>query len=710
VALTQGIIIAGRYALSERLGTGAMGEVWRAHDTRFESRSVAVKFLREDDTLHDDTRNRDRLVTRLAQQGARGPTTPAVVFDALTSALATTNGDGLRQKVTTAFGDGPIAVADVVALFDRLVTDPAFNENARMRAKLRRLFRDEANAVATLRHDNIVSIFDYGDHEGSPYLVMDYIEGRTLDQVIDKQQPLSQTRRLRLMEDLCAGLGAAHRRKLVHRDIKPANLIIDSTTNSLKILDFGVVRRLGTEATLGIVIGTFSYMSPEQTRAAATLDHRSDIFAVGLVFYELMSGKKAFPSGRGVGDLIARIQGSPPPLLRDLAPGTSPSIEDIINRAIAKQPDDRYQDLSVMGRDIARVRATVEAQETASVPRVFDDGDATMVMRRVARPGPTLPPVPTTPPKATEPIGPDAAITLPTKALRPPEDVINRPPPLPAPIPAAPPPSTPALGAPPVSIAAPTPVVPMPAITSPRVEAIIPPPVEAPAPPPVEAPASPPVEAPAPPPVEATTPPSVEATTPPRVDAKRPAQPFVPAGITRAGRNLWPLLGGIAAVLILAIGAMVMLRPGQGEQQTAGAADDSTPPAPTPPQPSAPTPSPTGQPQTADAAVAAVDPPTPASLRTVQIDIRPWARVRVVPAPPAEGQTAPQVPADAIYAPFTLDLAPGDYVLECENGGLNRAATFQLKVEGAEGRPQFFTRTMPGFNPTKIVDSLLAQD
>lgn len=94
----------------------------------------------------------------------------------------------------------------------------------------------------------------------------------------------------------------------------------------------------------------------------------------------------------------------------------------------------------------------------------------------------------------------------------------------------------------------------------------------------------------------------------------------------------------------------------------------------------------------------------------MQIDIRPWARVRVVPAPPADGQTAPQVPAESIYAPFTIDLAPGDYVLECENGGLHRPTTFQLKVEAAEGRPQFFTRTMPGFNPTKIVDSLLARD
>ena len=205
-----------------------------------------------------------------------------------------------------------------------------FNENARMRAKMRRLFRDEANTVANLRHDNVVSIFDYGDHEGNPYLVMDYIEGRTLYQVIQAQEMLGRSRRLQLIEDLCAGLGYAHRHKLVHRDIKPANLIIDSSTGSLKILDFGVVRRIGSASTVGVPVGTFCYMSPEQTKGAATLDHRSDIFAVGVVFYELMSGRKAFPPGKSIGDLVARIQRDPPTPISELVPSIPKAIEDII--------------------------------------------------------------------------------------------------------------------------------------------------------------------------------------------------------------------------------------------------------------------------------------------------------------------------------------------------------------------------------------------
>ena len=127
---------------------------------------------------------------------------------------------------------------------------------------------------------------------------MDYIEGRTLYQVIQAQEMLGRPRRLQLIEDLCAGLGYAHRHKLVHRDIKPANLIIDSSTGSLKILDFGVVRRIGSASTVGVPVGTFCYMSPEQTKGAATLDHRSDIFAVGLVFYELMSGTQGVSAGQ----------------------------------------------------------------------------------------------------------------------------------------------------------------------------------------------------------------------------------------------------------------------------------------------------------------------------------------------------------------------------------------------------------------------------
>ena len=196
--------------------------------------------------------------------------------------------------------------------------------------------------------------------------------------MIQAQEMSGRTRRLQLMEDLCAGLGYAHRHKLVHRDIKPANLIIDSSTGSLKILDFGVVRRIGSASTVGVPVGTFCYMSPEQTKGAATLDHRSDIFAVGLVFYELMSGRKAFPPGKSIGDLVARIQRDSPTAISELVPSIPKAIEDIISKSLEKQPEARYQDLAVMGREISRIRTRLEAAEQSERTVISVTADPTV--------------------------------------------------------------------------------------------------------------------------------------------------------------------------------------------------------------------------------------------------------------------------------------------------------------------------------------------
>ena len=429
--LTRDVLVASRYQLVECLGAGAMGEVWRAQDTRFESRTVAVKFLREDETLKEDALNRDRLVIRLEQQASRGSLTLQSALEAIAAALGASNLEGLRAKAEATLGSSSaFKPADVVTVFDALVNDPTFNDNARMRAKLRRLFRDEANAVANLRHDNVVSIFDYGDHEGSPYLVMDYIEGRTVYQVIQANELLQRSRKLQLIEDLCAGLGYAHKHKLVHRDIKPANLIIDGSTGSLKILDFGVVRRLGSASTVGVPVGTFCYMSPEQTKGAATLDHRSDIFAVGLVFYELLSGKKAFPPGKSIGDLVARIQRDPPPALLDLVPSIPKSIEEIINKAIQKLPENRYQDLSLMKREVGKVRAKIEAAEQSEGTSITLVRDATIIKPPPAEPN--LTELLASAERALQANDPNAALELAKKVLlvqpdfAPAQNLINR--------------------------------------------------------------------------------------------------------------------------------------------------------------------------------------------------------------------------------------------------------------------------------------------
>jgi serine/threonine protein kinase len=377
-------LVADRYQLADLIGAGAMGEVWRARDLKFESRVVAVKLLKDDHTRRDDAESRARLARAVGREGTSVPAAfgASLLEEALRAGRA---GEAVRTKVfDTQDPSGQVDGATLLGLFDALIDDPTCSESARLRVRLRRLFRDEANSVANLRHDNIVSISDYGDDRGTPFLAMDYIEGRTLLRLIQGGEPLRRDFQLQLMEDLCKGLAYAHRRNLVHRDIKPANLIVETGTQSLKILDFGVVRRLqdATESTLGLPIGTLCYMSPEQIAGSALVDHRSDVFSVGVVFYELLCGQKAFPPGQGMTELMSRIQHEPPAPIDRAVPHLEPGIVETLNRAIEKAPERRYQDLGEMQRDLADIRARLapprNRSAAAALPRRDDE---TVVVR-----------------------------------------------------------------------------------------------------------------------------------------------------------------------------------------------------------------------------------------------------------------------------------------------------------------------------------------
>ena len=360
--------VAARYRLVECLGAGGMGEVWRALDNKFtRDVSVAIKFLKEDETFAEDARNRSTLARQLAKEAASGHLTFDFVVNLLVEAFnCDLQRDALVAAAELRFAGREVGTEPALELFDQLVNDSTFNDNARHRKRLRDMFATEANSVAVLQHPNLVRVTDYGEHEGSPFLVMDFINGNSLQQVIQRRLTIPLVRRLRLIEDLCEGLAYAHAKDLVHRDIKPANLIIDAESDRLKILDFGVVRQrqVGQRtASIGLPIGTFCYMSPEQTRASRTLDHRSDIFAVGLVFYELLSYQRAFPSAGDVGELIGRIQRDPPTPLRELIPDLDPEIEAIVYKAIEKVPARRFSDLTEMRRQIEPIAQRLEEEE-----------------------------------------------------------------------------------------------------------------------------------------------------------------------------------------------------------------------------------------------------------------------------------------------------------------------------------------------------------
>jgi tetratricopeptide (TPR) repeat protein/predicted Ser/Thr protein kinase len=255
--------------------------------------------------------------------------------------------------------------------------------------ELRARFTREARSAANLRHRNIVTIFDVGDHGGQPFMAMEYIQGQTLTSLIEGDSPPSIIRRLQLVEELCDGLAYAHKRGVVHRDIKPANLMLD-TEGTLKILDFGIARAAAeagmTQA--GLLLGSLNYMSPEQV-AGGELDGRSDMFAVGAVLYELLARKQAFPGSIDGGVLNRILNGEPEPL-ETLCPHLDPAIHGIVRRAIAKAPADRYPDLQQMRHELTQARQSLEANALGDLDETFavaPSPESTMPAARTPRRG-----------------------------------------------------------------------------------------------------------------------------------------------------------------------------------------------------------------------------------------------------------------------------------------------------------------------------------
>ena len=240
-------------------------------------------------------------------------------------------------------------------------------------SELRERFAREARALAALNHPNIVNIYDTGEYDDAPFIVMEYVRGETLAEIIKRRAPLSVSQKLKLLMELCAGLAQAHNADIVHRDIKPANLMVDQQ-GRLKILDFGIARvtednrtRVGPLTQVNMMIGTPGYMSPEQLEAGE-VDHRSDIFAVGAVCYELLSYTEAF-AGSDTRMIERRVLAGKPVPLASLVPGLDPEIDEIIQRALKKDPNKRYQDAATFEKALDRVRARIGADAPQDLPR-----------------------------------------------------------------------------------------------------------------------------------------------------------------------------------------------------------------------------------------------------------------------------------------------------------------------------------------------------
>lgn len=193
-------------------------------------------------------------------------------------------------------------------------------------------FRREAQAVALLNHPNVVQIIDMSEADGEPYFVMEYVKGTSLDAIMQRRR-LSLTEAIGVFKEVCKGLRAAHRQNIVHRDLNPRNILVSEDLSVVKLADFGISRvesisrTEGTLSTGSIAMGTLHYMAPEQASAMAEVDHRADIYSLGVLLYEMLTGR--IPVGRFN-------------LPSQLEEGVPPELDPLVLRCLSAEPGDRY--------------------------------------------------------------------------------------------------------------------------------------------------------------------------------------------------------------------------------------------------------------------------------------------------------------------------------------------------------------------------------
>jgi beta-lactam-binding protein with PASTA domain/predicted Ser/Thr protein kinase len=220
-------------------------------------------------------------------------------------------------------------------------------------------FRREAQNAAALNHPSIVAVYDTGEAETPagplPYIVMEYVDGVTLRDIVHTEGPLPPRRAIEIIADACQALNFSHQNGIIHRDVKPANIMI-STTNAVKVMDFGIARAIADSSSVtqtSAVIGTAQYLSPEQARGDP-VDARSDVYSLGCVLYEILTGEPPFTGDSPVSVAYQHVREDPiPPSERH--EGISADLDAVVLKALAKNPENRYQTAAEMRADLVRV-------------------------------------------------------------------------------------------------------------------------------------------------------------------------------------------------------------------------------------------------------------------------------------------------------------------------------------------------------------------
>lgn len=270
--------------------------------------------------------------------------------------------------------DRPVAVKELVPEF---ATDPNFVER----------FRREAQAAASLTHANVVGVYDWGSQDGTYFIVMEYVDGPSLSQVIRSDGPLHPRRAAEIAAEVADGLGFAHARGVVHRDIKPGNVLL-TKSGQAKVTDFGIARALSSPAEdltqAGSVMGTATYFSPEQAQGLS-VDGRSDLYSLGVVLYEMLTGRPPFTGETPLAISYRHVQDAPEPPSTHIS-GLPRGLEAIIMKLLAKKPDDRYASAQDLRLDLNRFLASETTLAEQGAPGAVSQATTVQPATTVATP------------------------------------------------------------------------------------------------------------------------------------------------------------------------------------------------------------------------------------------------------------------------------------------------------------------------------------
>jgi serine/threonine-protein kinase len=253
-------------------------------------------------------------------------------------------------------------------------------------------FRREARSVAQLTHPNIVTVIDRGEQDGRQFIVFEYVDGLNLKELIDEEGPLPVGQAIELALQVARGLSFAHEQGLVHRDVKPQNVLIDADGRA-KVTDFGIARSLDVDGMTitGTIMGTSNYIAPEQARGQP-VDAQTDVYSLGCVLYELLAGRPPYEGDNFVTVAMQHVN-DPVPSIRDVRPDVPPRLDIAIERAMAKEHDQRYGSMADFAAELEACYAEADGNEGATViaPRVAMQAPAARAARPRRRRRPVWP-------------------------------------------------------------------------------------------------------------------------------------------------------------------------------------------------------------------------------------------------------------------------------------------------------------------------------